>query len=178
MKKILFALFLMTFALPAYADEAATTGLKIAVVDVQQLMNNSKAAQSIQEQGKNLMKKYEKDMAKLEENLKASEKKVIDAQKEKNEEEFKKQFKSFQGELKESQKKAQELRVNNDKAVAEALNILRDEIVQIVDKMTVENGYDLVITRNDVVTVSRDIDITAEVMKLLDKKLTTVKVRS
>ena len=42
--------------------------------------------------------------------------------------------------------------------------------------LRLKKNYDLVITRADVITVSKNIDITAEVMKELDSRLKTVKV--
>ena len=179
MLKLVCAFFLMMICFPAVAaedDAGKSRPLNIAVVDVQQLMGVSKAGKSIQSQGKDIVEKYQKDMSGIQKDLKSAEKKVVDAQNAKDKEEFQKQFQAFQKELKESQEESQQLRMKNDQAVADALNILRDEIVEIVDEMTVKNNYDLVITRADVITVSKNIDITAEVMKELDSRLKTVKV--
>jgi Skp family chaperone for outer membrane proteins len=176
MRFFIFALALFSaFSLPVYAQEDKP--LSIAVVDVQQLMNDSKAAQSIQRQGKDLLKDYQEDIKNLEEKLKKNEQKVIDARKAEDEAAFKKEFEAFQKSLQDSRKEQQKLGLENDKAVAEALNVLRGKIVEIVNEMTVENKYDLVITRADILTVSRDIDITAEVMTRLNKDLKTVKVK-
>jgi len=57
------------------------------------------------------------------------------------------------------------------------LEELRDEIIEIVDDMTEDNNYDLVITRADVITVSKNIDITNDVMKRLNKELSSIKVK-
>ena len=146
-------------------DTAQQTLINIAVVDVQQLMNESKAAKSIQSQGKDLRKKYQKKIETLESDLKAAEKKVVDAGKEKDQEKFIETRKNFQKELIDSQKEFREINQKLDTAIAKALNELRDEIVDIVDDMTMDNHYDLVITRADVITVSKNIDITADVMK-------------
>ena len=158
-------------------DATTTKPLNIAVVDVQQLMNTSKAAKSIQKQGEDLRKKYQKRIAKLEEELKASEQKVIDAGKAKNEEEFMERRKDFQKELVDSQKQLREMNQKLDQAVAAALNELKDEIVDIIDQMTIKNKYDLVLTRADVVTVSKDIDITAAVMDRLNNEVSSIKVK-
>jgi len=140
-------------------------------------MNESKAAKSIQKQGKNLRKKYQGKIKNLENDLKKAESKVVQAGKDKDQEKFIESRKDFQEELIGSQKKLREYDQKLDKAIATALNKLRDEIIDIVDDLTVENQYDLVITRADVMTVSRDIDITADVMKALNKSLSSVKVR-
>ena len=179
-KQLLLAMTLMALSGPTWAqDESpAAQSLSIAVVDVQQLMGLSKAGKSIQSQGKDIIEKYQGQMEDIQKDLKDAESEVTEAQSKKDEEAFKKELQSFQKQLKESQIKAQETRVKNDKAVADALNVLRDEIIEIVDEMTVENKYDLVLTREDIITVSKDIDITADVMKELDKRLKTVKVKN
>lgn len=172
MLRLLFVL-MIALSSPAMAQET----LNIAVVDVQQLMNASDAARSIQSQGRDLMKKYQAEMKKMSESLKDSEEKVKKAQQGDSKEKFDAQLKAFREELQESQSKAQEYKQKTDEAVADALNVLREEIVKIVNGMTVENGYDLVLTRMDVITVSKDIDITADVMEQLNDRLSTVKVK-
>lgn len=180
-KKLLFTLFMIAFAHPSFAQDekvAEAKSIHIAVVDVQQLMGLSKAGKSIQSQGKSIIDKYQNQIEDIQKELKKAESEVTEAQSGKDEKAFKNELESFQKKLKESQKEAQDIRVKNDKAVADALNILRDEIVSIVDEMTVKNKYDIVLTREDIITVSKDIDITADVMKELDKRLKTVKVRN
>ena len=179
MRKFIFLCFLSFIAIPAYAADEDTTvkTLNIAVVDVQQLMRDSNAAKSIQEQGKSLSRKYQKKIEALEKELKESGGEIAQAQKEKDEEKFIEKRKEFQQTLIENRKEYSELNQKLDMAVTKALNELKDKIVEIVDDMTDDNGYDLVITRADVVIVSKDIDITAAVMKRLNKELSTVKVR-
>jgi len=157
------------------SDNAAS--LNIVVVDIQQLMGASKAAKSIQAQGKDLREKYQKQIAGLEEDLKKAEQKIIDAGKEKNQEKFMENRKNFQKQLVEGQKKIAEINADMDKAIGNALNELRDEIVDIVGEMATDNNYDLVISRADVVIVSKTIDITADVMDKLNKSLKSVKVK-
>jgi len=174
--KYIFLIVFMMISFSATAEDEQKP-FSIAVVDVQQLMNESKAAKSIQKQGKNLRKKYQGKIKNLENDLKKAESKVVQAGKDKDQEKFIESRKDFQEELIGSQKKLREYDQKLDKAIATALNKLRDEIIDIVDDLTVENQYDLVITRADVMTVSRDIDITADVMKALNKSLSSVKVR-
>lgn len=176
MRLIAIIAFVMMMPFMAQAEDAAKP-IKIAVVDIQQLMGASDAAKSIQSQGKDLRAKYQKQIAKLEENLKKSEAKIIEAGKAKDEEKFIESRKVFQKELGESQKQLAELNQKLDKAIGDALNKLRDEIVSIVGAMATDNSYDLVISRADVVIVAKHIDITAEVMKKLNKKVSTVKVK-
>ncbi len=176
---LLLALLIMPIHIATAADtgESVAKPLHIAVVDVQQLMNNSDAAKSIQKQGEDLKEKYQKRIGKLEDELKKAEQKVIEAGEEKDQEKFMERRKDFQEELAKSQREIREMNQNLDRAVATALNELRDEIVEIVSQMTVKNKYDMVLTRADVVTVSKDIDITAAVMERLNDEVSSIRVR-
>jgi len=150
--------------------------LKIAVVDVQKLMNESKAAKSIQKQGKILRDTYQNRIAALEKKLKDAEKKVITAQKEKNEEEFIAARDKFRSHYADSQKEIAELNKKLDTAVAGALKKLQDNIVDIVEDVTEENNYDLVLTHADVIIASEDMDITTDILKRLNNAVKTIKV--
>lgn len=176
---LLLSVFLCLPFASAMANDVAekTDTLKIAVVDIQQLMSGSKAAQSIQSQGRDLRNKYQKQIKKTEDGLKETEKKLVELSKGESEEEFNKKKAEFQKKLIDGQKEAAELNQKLDRAVGEALNILRDKIVEIVGNMAADNQYDLVISRADVVIVSKNIDITAAVLKKLDNQLKTVKVK-
>jgi len=175
MKKSFLLLCFMLFPFVAMASEV--TPVNIVVVDIQQLMGASKAAKSIQSQSKSLRDKYQKQITSIEKDLKKSEEKVIEAGKAGDKEAFMKARKKFQTEVMESQKDLAELNSKLDKAVGVALNKLRDEIVEIVGDLSTDRGYDLVISRADVVIVSKEIDITAEVMKKLNSRLNTIKVK-
>lgn len=159
------------------AEDAPSEPIKIAVVDIQQLMGASKAAKSIQSQGKDLRNKYQKKIKKIEDDLKKTEKKLVELSKGESKEDFDDKKKEFQEKLIDGQKEVRELNKKLDKAIGEALNKLRDEIVEIVGNIATDNKYDLVISRADVVIVSKKIDITAEVMKKLNKELSSVKVK-
>lgn len=174
-------LFIALTAFPVMAEdvsaEQSKDAIKIVVVDIQQLMSNSKAAKSIQSQGKDLRDKYQKQITKIEAGLKETEAELMKLSKGDSKEDFLEKRKEFQQELVKGQKEVQEINQKLDKALGQALNELRDEIVEIVGNMSQDNGYDLVISRADVVIVAKSIDITADVMKKLDKSLSKISVK-
>lgn len=164
------------FALiPAKADTEAKS-VTIAVVDIQQLLKESKAAQDIEGQLKGIRKDFQTELEKKEKALRDDEKSIL-AQKGKiSEDEFKKKVQSFQQKVAESQKSVQERKASLDKALADALGKLRAEIVKVVAEIGEKKGLDIVISRADVVIVSKEMDITADVLKQIDSDLPSVKV--
>jgi outer membrane protein len=173
----LFVVFGMSQPSMAADDTNAGTTIKIAVVDIQQLMGASKAAKSIQSQGKDLRNSYQKKISKIEKDLKELEEKLVSLPKDTSKEDFLKQREKFQKRLVEGQKEVVELNQKLDKAIGSALNKLRDEIVEIVSDMATDQKYDLIISRADVVIVSKSIDITGDVMSKLNKSVSSIKVR-
>lgn len=163
----------------AKADDKTTVRSEqvIAVVDIQQLLVASKAAKSIQESAEAARKKYQKDVEKIEKGLKDTEAAIVKDREKLSKEEFIKKQQEFQKELIDGQKKVAEMNQKLDHAVAESLNKIREEIVTIVAEMAEKNGYDLVISRQEVVIVSKKMDITAAVMEALNKKLPSAKIK-
>ena len=161
---------------PAKAEESSKA-VSIAVVDVQQLMTDSKAAKSIQSQGQSLRDSYQKQIEKIESELKDLEKKLVSLPKDTSQEDFLKEREKFQKRLVDGQKEVLELNKKLDRAVATALNKLRDEIIEIVGNIATEKKYDVVLARSDVVIVAKSLDITSTVMGKLNDKLSSIKVK-
>ena len=182
MKKFLNIAFAALFALgvavmPAKAQDAsATTGLKIAVVDIQALLKSTKGAQSIESQLETIRKGFQSEVEKEEKTLRDSEKAILDKKAEIGEEEFKKKAAEFQQKVAEGQKRIQDRKGKLDKALAVAIGKLRTEIVKVVAGIGETKKLDLVLARTDVVIVAKQLDITQEVLEKVDASLPSIKV--
>lgn len=177
---VLIGLFMVPSISHASSDDAKpTANISIAVVDVQQLMSESKAAKSIRSQGEKLRDKYQKDIDDIQGELKSLEEKLVALSKDKdtNQEEFLKQREKFQKRLIEGQKEVVQINQKMDQSLKASLNKLRDEIVKIVSDIATEKKYDLIISRADVVIVSKSVDITSTIMKRLNDKISTISVK-
>ena len=170
---VAFAAFMIIAAPAANAADP----VKIAVVDIQSLLKNSKAAQSIESQIATMRKTFQGEVEKEEKDLRAKENAIV-AQKDKlKEDELKAKAQEFQKQVAAGQKKVQDRKATLDKSIADALGTLRAEIVKIVAKIGEDKDLDLVLARTDVVIVNKDMDITADVLKQLDANLPSVKVQ-
>lgn len=151
----------------ASADE----GVSIAVLDVQALLSRSKAAETIQEQARKKAQAFEKDIVAEDEALKKQGEKLQEDMSSMTREEFLAERAKFAESVQEKQQEVAKERAGLNRAVAQAEGKLRDEIVQITAEMAEEEGYDLVVSRQNVVLVSKDIDITDRVMETLNKRV-------
>lgn len=177
LKNIFLALFLTVFAWTgsAHADDKFKN-LSIAVVDVQSLLRDSKAAKDIETQATSIRKNFQAEIAKEQAALRESEKAVLAERGKLKEEEFRKKAENFQKSVNDTEKRVSERRAKLDKALAEALNKLRGKIVEVTATVGEANDIDLVVSRAEVVIVNKGLDITPQVMEKLNEALPSVKV--
>lgn len=181
-----FKIFLCTLVLIAFmpitqilADDEAKESISIAVVDIQKLMADSKAANSIRNQGVKIRNEYKKRIKTIEKELASLDKKLLDVAKDKDSsaDEIKKQRDKFQERLIKGQKETAELNVKLDNSLKEALGKLSKEIIEITEDIADDDGYSLIVSKSNVIYVGPQHDITDKVMTRLNKSLRSVSVK-
>ncbi len=188
MRKIMMlAVMLTAFILPSVAahaaDEktkdspAAASVSKIAVVDVQGLVADSKAGKSIQAQIQKQRESFQSEFASLEKELGDLQKKLAEEKSDKNSKEFETRRKEFESKMASANNLVQKRRQSLEKAAAEAVLVLRKEIVKIVADIADKEKYTMVIGRQDVILVEKEMDITSSVLSELNKKMPDVKLK-
>lgn len=148
----------------------------IAVVDVEKILNDSKAGQSIQSQLKKRREAFQKEFSSKENELMESEKKLVDEKASLDPEEFSKKRREFEKKLLETRNLFQKRRNSLDKGLGNAFTDLRKNIIEVTAEVSDEAKYQVVLTRDSVVIVEKSMDITDEVLKRLNKKVPTIKL--
>ena len=152
------------------------SGHVIAVIDAQALLNDSKAGKSIQQQLATQRDTFQKEFSKMERELGDEEKKLIAERDKLSPEKFAEKRRAFEEKLLDARRLAQHRRVALEKASADAFNKLRGNMTQIVAEQAQKNGYDIVLTRQNVVLAEKEMDITPAIMAQMDKTLSDVKL--
>lgn len=160
---------------PAATKVAENMG-KIAVVDTQFLVSNSNAGKSIRTQLDKQRNAYKKQIEKQEADLRALEKKLIADQSKLSKEQLQAERKKFQDKVIAAQKSVQDRRVAFDKAYTVSMEKLREHIVKIVADLAGKEGVSLVLARQDLVLVDARLDMTQEVLKALNAKVSSIPV--
>jgi len=148
----------------------------IAVVDLQFLVANSKAGASIRDQLDKQRNTYRGQIEKQETDLRKAEQELAAQEGKLTKDDFAKKRKEFQDKVIAAQKSVQDRRLAFDKAYATALEKLREQIVKIVADIAGKNDVALVLNRQEVVLVDAKMDITKEVLEVLDSKVTSIPV--
>lgn len=171
--RILCALFMLALLVLPLAAQAQgqIQGTRVAVVDVEKILNDSKAGKSIQSQLTTSREAFQKEFGAREDGLMASQKSLIEKKGDLSSEEFAKKRQEFEKQISETRKLFQKRRSSLDKGLTNALSELRKNIVKVTAEVANEGKFQLVVTRDSVVIVEKDMDITDKVLARLDTQI-------
>jgi Skp family chaperone for outer membrane proteins len=149
---------------------------RIAVVDVPYLINSSKAGKSIRTQLDKQRDAYRGQIDKQEGELQEAEKNLMAQQDTLPKDQFLEKRKEFQEKVTNAQRAVQLRRVAFDKAYSDAMEKLRESIVKIVADVAGKNKIALVLNRQEVVLVEEKMDMTKQILTILDNTVSSIPV--
>lgn len=159
------------------AASAATPSAIIVIVNSEQLFAQSKVGQSIRTQIQSLAKKLQAEGKSKDEALKAEAKKLGEQRALLSEADFGKKVQAFEQKQQDTQRalqqKSQALQAGATKARGEIENAIRPIFADVMKA----HGANILLDQSVVLAGGVDLDVTAEVLKALDAKLTTVTVK-
>lgn len=155
---------------PVYAQDGDDIPLKIAIIDVNGVLENSTAIKKIRtiidEENQKFLASTEEEQIALradEQELEA-QRDILDVA------EFDKRLKQFQDRVASLQQKIQRQRREFDLSLQQVNQQLRKLLFQIITDITKENGYTVVIQKQNVVLYDLSIDISAEALSRLNER--------
>jgi len=173
MKPILFKIkiFIIFFILTinAYSNE------KIVYVDMNSLINNSKAGTSINNQMKKILDKNNSEYQSLEKKLLQEEKDLLNKKNVLDPDKYKNEVNTFKN-------KVNKLKIERNKEIEDiqkrnvnAKNKLVQVVTEVLAKYSAENEIQLVLNKESIILGKKTIDITNEILILLDKDIKKIK---
>lgn len=188
LKSLLAVLFgIMIFAAPALAQQAEPAKKKaatkivpiripIAILDVQAILRNASAVKNIRDQitkyGNQFEKEIEKDRADLRKaNQELARQRTVLAP-----EVFAEKRRKFEQRVVDVQRLVQRRQRELDKSRKEAMSAVNKAYIEIVTALADEQNLALILRKNQMAYSAPTLDVTKEILALLDKKLPTVKV--
>lgn len=158
------------------AANTAQTKATIAVLDVNRILTDSKAAKGLNEKMEKLRSDYETKIASKEEALRKEEAALTDQTTKIKEADLEKRKKAFEANVAELQKSimAQQNQMTN--AAQEAMNTIRESVFKITKEIAEKEGYHYVQPVAGFVYFQPEVDITTKTIERLDKELPEVKV--
>ena len=170
MRKYIIILFLLCF-MPL---QAGAKEFKIGVVDVERILVQSAAGKSIEKQLNARRESFQKEFSAREDNLMASQKTLVERKNDLSAEDFATQRKSFENQLLETRNLFKKRRSALDKGLGKALGNLRKNLVQVTAEVADQKGLTVVLTRDSVVIVEKEMDITEVVLARLNAQVSQI----
>lgn len=173
---------LMLAALLLAAPAVAADGNMIAVVNIQQIMRESTAAKSATTQLENKQKAYQAELNKKDEALQKEDKELGKQRGVLSKEAFEEKTRAFRAKVTDVQKEVQSKKAMLDNGYGRALAEIQKAISEIIADMAKEKGFVLAVPTQappawQVLYADSKLDITAEVLEKLNKKLPKLDVK-
>ena len=171
MRKYIFLLFLLFFSQNLFAKD------KILYLDVNYLLNNSEVGKYVNGELKNINIKNIEEFKKIEESIKLKEKKIIKQKNILKEEEYNIKI----TELKSEYSLYKELTNNKNNELKNLQNNAGDQLLKIINNIlsdyATKNDISLIIDKKNVVLGKTQLDVTKDIMILLNNKIKKINLK-
>jgi Skp family chaperone for outer membrane proteins len=158
------------------APLATPQTLTVMVVDVQALLQNSKAAKMVRGQIEQKRNEYTKEISRQEEGLRSERDALQRQQASMSSETLNKKGREFQQKVNDLDRDVQSKRAALEKSNNEALTRIQQTMLKIIADIARQRRANLVLQRTDLVLFDQSFDVTDEVMQKLDEELPVLTV--
>ena len=158
-------------------SSAFAEGTKIAVVNIQGIMKDSKAAKSVRSQLESKQKAYQAQISKMEESMQKEEQELGKQRSVLSQEAFEKKVQDFRTKATKMQRDVQGKKATLDSAFEGALNDIQKVVSEIISTLAKEKGFQVAVPTSQLLYAEPAIDISDEVLSRLNKKLPKVSVK-
>ncbi len=149
----------------------------IAVLDVEKIVKESTAMRDIQGKVTKKQDEYQKDVTKKQKELEAEQKKLEGKKDLLAKEAFEKEMKKFEGKVDDLKTFVDKKQNSLKKASMDSMSKVNDKIKDIIAEISKEKDIDLIVPTSQTLFYKDEMDISAEVLKRLNKKITKVDVK-
>jgi Skp family chaperone for outer membrane proteins len=150
---------------------------RIAIVDIQTVLEYSLAIQSIRNTIDQMSKKIQQDMSKNEIELKKIEEALIAKRPSLSEEEFEQEVNNFNKKVSLIQTEMQRRKVALEHAHAQAIGKVQETTINVISDVSTKYNIDLVIPNTQVLFAQNALNITLEIIAELNDRLKSVKIQ-
>ena len=148
----------------------------VAVMDSQRILRDAKAGQSVANQIKAFIDSFQGVVKREEEALRQRQADLRKQSAILAPEALEQRRLELQKNYNDAQRMVQDRRLAIDKSRQQALEVIKAQILEIIEELQKERKFNLVLDRSAYSWVSKDLDITQEIVRRLDKRLPSVKV--
>lgn len=172
-------LVIQTLAAPVSLAQDADDGTpKIAVIDMQKIMRDSEAVQSIQRQIEQQRSEYQEKLRQKEQQLRTADEELTRQRSVLSSDAFQKKRRELEEQVGTLQRDIQSSKRQLDQNYSKAMKSVQQKLVEIVGDIASKRNLDMVIGKTTVVLVKPELDITDAALERLNATVTSVDVPS
>ena len=168
--------FFFIFILSIISSNLFASNSKIVFIDMEKLLNNSIVGKSVNKKISSIIEKNKLEKENLENDIKENDEKINSQKNILNDEEIKKmvndlnlKIKNYQRIIKKHKKSVQKIRVDSSAIILENLK-------PILSEYSDRNSISMVLQKKDVIIGNNKLNITDDIIKILDKKLKKIDI--
>src|SRR6516165_10425721 len=161
---------------PPVAPLPTSQNLTVMVVDVQALLQNSKAAKMVRSQIEQKRGEYTKEISHQEESLRAERDALQRQQASLSPESLNQKGRDFQQQVNDLERKVQGKSQALEKSNVDAIQKIQEEMLKIIADIAKQRKANLVFQRTDLVLFDQAFDVTDEVLQKLDEQMPALTV--
>ena len=169
--KLNILLFVIFFSSISYAIE------KIVYVDMNFLINSSKAGISINKQMDNLIKNNNQEYEKIEKKLLKEEKDILKKKNVLDPQKFNEEVANFKNRIKKFRTERRDQIENIKKKNINAKNELVKIVTKVLAEYSAKNEISLVLNKEGIILGKKDIDISEKILETLNKEVKNIKLK-
>lgn len=174
---ILKVILYLAIALSFYSGGAfASDNLKVAVVDIQNVLDNSIAVAELRKSMDSIAEKLHNEMSEKEHRLKKLEADIVKKRGVIKDEEFDKEVNSFYKKVSETQHEMQQKKSKLEQAHAEAIKSVHKNTLEIIAELAKEKKFNVALPISQILYTDDNLTITKEVIQRLNKKVKSIKL--
>lgn len=152
----------------------ATDNLKIAVVDIQYVLDHSVAVTNLRESIDKLSEKLHKEMSAKEAELKNTEAELVKKRGILAQEQFDNEVNNFYKKVSEAQHDMQQKKAKLEQAHADAIGIVHDSTLKIIADLAKEKKFNIALPISQILYTDDALSITPEVVSRLNHTMKSI----
>ncbi len=149
----------------------------LAVVNIQQIMKDSTAAQAARQQLQAKQKQFQEEISAKEKELQKEDQELAKQRSLMDQDAFKQKIAAFQQKANGVQKDVREKRQTFTKAYEDAISQLHTRVTGIIADLAKEKGFQLAVPTSQILYADPALDISAEVLSRLNKQMPSLTVK-
>jgi outer membrane protein len=169
--------FLALATVATFVTLGAANAQNIAVVDLETVLKSSKAMKDAQNKISKKQTNFQKEIDKKQKELEKENKKIESKKSTLSDQAFEKEQKKFSQKVDELKELVTKRQDELKKSSLDAISKINDKVKDSVEEIRKEKNLDIIISAESAVFYKDDLDISEDVTKLLNKKISTISIK-